>query len=821
MGFGLQTISLAHNFLFLSIRADCEIDVSRPTDRKTLAVLKAFMGLKGPEQLVSHRKLAQVFTALLGHHERDIAKTALQCILRFKSEFMSTYSDKLKLLTADKLRDAMISLKQHHLKIEDCSPSSRHKLAAVLARILFGRISSKSGTKSSKDSPAARRTAVLSFVSGFCTEDAEIFPFLFLALRRYLPSSAERKPIEDFNEDDRLRFRMDLTSVSTKECGMLSRVVHEGFLNVLESIMSQLGHRVIDFVPCFMSLILSVLELYPLGDQQGGQSTEANETKRTIDRPNRVRSLCHSRLADIFEKYSTKFDFTPYGVRMWRCLDKSLKLLPELVQCSDKVPSLLQLLVVLSQNSGSQTQLLLSNKGAVQAGIKCLSRSTSVPVVEAVLCLIENLIEVTTSGDQNLVSDTVMILGLLPDLLHQFETRFELFGMSRSWKRELSVLSNICSLKRKDRCETLDEELDTLAMLLVPFLEFNSKMSDRDRIHIVDILESIIGMISASTSANLYAKLSRLLGPFRTTAGYTALLFRSKLALCIKELGPQFEKSSSDIGVVVVKLSSMNTKTVDELDTDTGLSALKDLSNRESKFSWTSLMKNVNLMLHLLLPVIRICFHCLYSEDGVVVRASLHSLKELIFCSKQLCEETSSAQALSIEQWEKFMEQSIVPMIRAGVCCKEAGPRRFFILLVAEVAQICETSRSPHLLGDLRILVSKEEPDLDFFQNITHVQIHRRSRALSRLCKQILGDSSDEGLFSQQSLSGIIFPIVLHPVYESKTKLEEPLAMEAVATIGAISRRLPWRKFHEELRTLLAQVDRQTQQERVGRFAIF
>jgi hypothetical protein len=51
-------------------------------------------------------------------------------------------------------------------------------------------------------------------------------------------------------------------------------------------------------------------------------------------------------------------------------------------------------------------------------------------------------------------------------------------------------------------------------------------------------------------------------------------------------------------------------------------------------------------------------------------------------------------------------------------------------------------------------------------------------------------------------------------VYESKTKLEEGFATEAIATVGAISRLLPWSKYNSILWTTLTQFDRHPTQER-------
>jgi U3 small nucleolar RNA-associated protein 20 len=68
--------------------------------------------------------------------------------------------------------------------------------------------------------------------------------------------------------------------------------------------------------------------------------------------------------------------------------------------------------------------------------------------------------------------------------------------------------------------------------------------------------------------------------------------------------------------------------------------------------------------------------------------------------------------------------------------------------------------------------------------------------------------------FSMQTLSNILLPLALHPIYESKTKAEESLTLDAIETVGAIARHLSWSKYHTTLWTLLTQFERHKEQER-------
>lgn len=141
--------------------------------------------------------------------------------------------------------------------------------------------------------------------------------------------------------------------------------------------------------------------------------------------------------------------------------------------------------------------------------------------------------------------------------------------------------------------------------------------------------------------------------------------------------------------------------------------------------------------------------------------------------------------------WVKLIETSVVPICRNGLTSRSQSIRRLFILMLAEVARRFKEYSSPNLYGDLSCLIRDDEPDLDFFLNMTHVQIHRRSRAFQRLCKMLLSESEESrSPFSMQTLSNILLPLALHPIYESKMKAEESLTLDAIETVGAIARHL-------------------------------
>ena len=92
----------------------------------------------------------------------------------------------------------------------------------------------------------------------------------------------------------------------------------------------------------------------------------------------------------------------------------------------------------------------------------------------------------------------------------------------------------------------------------------------------------------------------------------------------------------------------------------------------------------------------------------------------------------------------------LVPALRQGIRSKSELTRRSFVMLVAMCAKRFPGVHALH--GDLFVLCDLTDPESDFFNNIVHLQLHRRKKALERLtricegcAKEAAGDGSAGG----------------------------------------------------------------------------
>lgn len=280
-------------------------------------------------------------------------------------------------------------------------------------------------------------------------------------------------------------------------------------------------------------------------------------------------------------------------------------------------------------------------------------------------------------------------------------------------------------------------------------------------------------------------------------------------------------KKSPDLQIVteaVRDLNAFSTLHIDEYDFERMLPILNKLgASSGAEGSWLDLAvqnNDDNGDPRLLFPLLYSCLHMLHSPDAVIGRASNKAIKSLIStCSEQLkSQQAESCVDLNRNKWMQFIEKTVIPCLKTGLGTKAVETRRHFVLLFSHVARNFRTYETPHLYGDLSTLIRDDDQDLDFFLNLTHLQLHRRVKALQRLRKMI--SNTDSRLFSEQSYGNVLMPLALHPVYEWSSKAEDALAVEGIATVGVISSHLPWGRYHEALQSVLNSLTRHPDRER-------
>lgn len=788
---------------------------------------------------MKHKVLERIFRCFLSHQETSVVQLALSCLLKYKPDHLVPYGEVLRdMLQKGRLRTALLKLEE---EIETGKVDEKHRepLFPVVSRILFGKLSAKGGGKSSKDSPAARRAAILSFLSVMCREENELFSFIYLMTRCFIPRDQKLKDLESYNNEERDKIMSTLLSIQSDDLKLLPNAVIEGFLHLLENVVSHLGHRIISFVPQFTSITLALSKFVAVnqtGEEDvhtSNQMIMGDEENTKSSRKSPIRTLCFQRLSEIFAKFGSSVNFAPFAESLWYALGGSIEMLPEMVVKSEKAPSLLVLLETMSSES-RLISLIEMHDTAVQAVVKCIAGTSFSSVMNSALAVVENLLTVENHDDNSSENAGLkLIRKYMPLLMEQFTSRLNKGSLQTmdpenfrrpntgsklrqtTWRRELDILCRVSELITAEDGNRLKDKslvLENLTALLLPYLEPGHTSSDEDKLNVLGILKSTVTQLDASSIRSTFFALSNTLAPTKSKPGIKSLSVRHSITSLIDVIS-NTDPPLRDISKKLVKLTAMHSKRIDEIDFDTVIPELNTLGEIGDNCDWLSLYGKTDSNTSLLAPIINICFHYLYDEDGVISRTSFNALKTVVLLAAGKVKESESNECHPATDWTKLIESSVAPLARTGLQSRDSSIRRYYVLIIREISKCFNGHPSPNLCGDLNVLYDEDNPDLDFFMNITHVQVHRRARAFQRLRKVLIENTGDHS-FGSQSLSNVLLPLAMHPAYECKTKVEEPFVLEAIATTGAICRLLSWNKYNNTLWTILTLYDRYPEQER-------
>ena len=146
---------------------------------------------------------------------------------------------------------------------------------------------------------------------------------------------------------------------------------------------------------------------------------------------------------------------------------------------------------------------------------------------------------------------------------------------------------------------------------------------------------------------------------------------------------------------------------------------------------------------------------------------------------------------------KKLLDKVCLGLIRTGLKAKEDGVRVDFLSFLQALVQHCGQA-SPRI-KDMAGL-QDPDPDLDFFENMRHVQLHRRGRAMARLAKRL---QEEPGLLKRANLSQVILPLATVYLLTDNYSKNSQLVEQAIELVGAVNSTLPWQYYENNIKYYL------------------
>jgi hypothetical protein len=293
----------------------------RTCRRRLEGFLSIFAAVPSPKQLFKHTLLFALYNELLCKPDLSITNLALDCILTYKPPSVAPYRDCIKRIFDDKtLRNELLTMtlegemdsngqlisshmenilidgQQTHQQrtVTVVSKEHQNELFPILIRILFGRLLSKPSSKrgGDRESNTSKRTAVLAFISRM--DCKFIGHFLHLMMRGVLGEDMiellnvgknalvkknsikvddnkkhdaivkvdEAQSVRDYLADGYSAVSNHvLHHLSTNGLTKVSWERLQGFLFLLEPVISILGFRLTSYLPVMEELLMQVFSL--------------------------------------------------------------------------------------------------------------------------------------------------------------------------------------------------------------------------------------------------------------------------------------------------------------------------------------------------------------------------------------------------------------------------------------------------------------------------------------------------------------------------------------------------------------------------------
>ncbi|RZF48294.1 hypothetical protein LSTR_LSTR010257 [Laodelphax striatellus] len=766
----------------------------KSASKALLAHIMIFGKFKDPNSMYKEPEVKKIYFELLTHKNPEVQKSALDCVMTYKHKSVVPYKSHLYGLIDDKSFKDEITLFRIDTESEMVRPEHRPELMPIVMRILYSKMLNKSGVRTgSKSLGQLRRSMVLRFLAG-CHSD-ELMMYLQMAFRLYTPyikdsvsetvaHIAATLDLGAMVPPRRLQSSVNLLSVVLEQCGGL--MAHH-LLAYLLQVLVCIGQM----TRCALLARDSVHAGYLVHLRQVRNSA--------ID--------VLARFFDSFDKYpwtSQEIDAV-FEVFVWPYLEK----LP--IEGVHSPTSLMKLMMAWSKNQRFFPLLGKWHKTESCDSLTSimsllLGPKTHNSVVNAIFDMIERLL---TLQDKEDVEEAEEMTAESADPIPPIET------------------TNIRVFDDKNVPNNLGvKELNYGSYLLLPHIasvleRMKLKMS-RGKQHRVQLSQRDLLILSRATElvsdATTSETLIGILLPAllkKAAAGADVLCpLLTTIANLMKnvadpsryaqQLAPVFALASAPdarklltqiTSAVTKDASGIDEKLLDDLNAwDKRWIDQPDFTRRLDAFKRIqNLVDSKTMPLDLGIIIIYTCFHFLRTEKDMSLRDNASQ------CLHKLCPAMAHIHKNSRHL---IIEQTILKTIASSIRDhKHELVQHEATSLLGCMARECGDLHP--ILKDLNSLTNKEDLEVDFFENLLHLQMHRRVRALLKL-NEVLRELKKPPVL--RMTTQFLLPMITQFLCSEKYANKNSLLDAAIEALGTVCKLLPWHQYELILRFYLGKL---------------
>ncbi|KAH9485782.1 U3 small nucleolar RNA-associated protein 20 [Psilocybe cubensis] len=763
---------LVPHFLMLNGQSELSTSSSLLPKPKLLAWLTLFSKFSNPKALYATDTLRALYITNLSHPDRSLQSIALSCLFTYKSPHLTPYEDRIRSLLDDtRWRDELALL-----EVDDIPAASRGEVISVIIRLLFGVMLEKKNRGRGGGGGGDRRAAVLSAFAR-CRDD-ELGLLVDLMLR---PFGWDRSSPTSLVSEGHNVFQIEMVDMNSHS---LSDKQVAGYLTLLGDVLKTLGSRLMSYWPALLGMTVDItataqaridgikdktpvekdgeevtIDEVELADDAEIFNPSVNSTKAI----RAIRQLGLKRFADFF-RIPVIFDFTPYMMSVFSAIINPR--LPALDRENTQAPSALLDLFHVWTVDGMHVPLLVDyNNDTLPKIYDCLVATNVKPaVISKIFDIVDNLLG--CSADDEYAREHVLkphVSRLLANLSILVErTKGQSTIATPIGQRQIHILSEIAQYS------TSSEQATTLLALFNPLLRRPAKIvPEKVKMGLVKIIGELIHLIPdmqdrrSTTYSKTYGLLSQLFQSLRSRVA------RISLVATFHRLAG-LDSSLNELANLLDSLNAYSPKRIDEPDFERRLDAFATLNETMYKsFSCTDW-----------LPILYNMLNFIQDPVELAVRNSAsYAMRNFI----------DLVAAQTSPEFEDTFAKALFPALKNGLRSKNELVRAEILGVIAYSVEKCENIA---VLQDMRVLLEGGDEEANFFNNILHIQVHRRSRALRRLA-----DHCDEGHLKNTTISEIFVPLVSNFI-SSTTSVDHHLVNDAILATGRMAKQLAWGAYY-------------------------
>jgi len=750
----------------------------RWTLREKKAMLCLFQQFINPSVLYKSAEVYQTLLDLLTNGDVEIQRYALKVVFTWKNAALRPYEENLmNLLDEARFREEVSILTHTDESLGIVRSEDRKTLMPVLLRLLYGRSVAKTGSVGGNKGQDSKRKAVVAALASFGDQEVGLFLQIVLGPLGSVSLVHGHEFSERALEQEHLSVR--------KQVGLLKMLI-----NMLEI----LGNRLESSVGSLLNALLYCLirAARALSKATEGQDGEVeDDTPISMLRVVRQTGLkCLNLLFRIFPSFDWQEYISPI---MTELIIPRIDKLP--IDTAQAVSVTLQIFSTWSSMQETVFFLATREGKVLQRVADCLDIQSAKDevktfVLENIVSNIINLayeqMDLDITRPSNKLRERIQSEILEPNIDYWLTHIGNLIRKSPSKDLLGSGVQVISQLAEFVTGSSQARNLVEIAAFLLD--QPSHRVNPRTKSNLLRILQKFIPQYNIREDIDLESRLfhtvSSLFGYFRDRA--------SRETLCkVLEVLARDDHEIAGIGEICADLNSFSPHSLDEPDFERRLRAFALINEEQySQFNvkqWRPIMFNM--------------LYYVKDEEELAIRTNASLTLRRFINSVFITPGSISTEALDL------VKLHLLPSLRKGALESSELVRAEYLSVMAS---LIKQSSDWQELSDMRGLLVDDDEEASFFNNILHIQQHRRLRALRRLAGE-----ARQARLSSTNISQFFVPLIEHFIFDkAEDDNAHNLAAETILTIGALAEWLEWPQFRAMFRRYSGYVQSKPEMEK-------